>query len=233
MQEKIPSVLVIEDELAIRRFLKTALVNQGYRFLETATGTEGLTRALEDKPDIILLDLGLPDMDGTKVISQLRTWTSTPIIILSARDQEQDKVLALDLGADDYLSKPFNVGELNARLRVALRHSHRINDAESPVFYSGALCVDLVNREVRLNDKKIVLSPIQYSILSVLVRKANRIVTHKQLLREVWGEEHTSDLDYLRIYIHQLRHKIEQNPAQPEYLKTEAGVGYRLALKSE
>jgi len=233
MQEKIPVILVIEDELAIRRFLKTALINQGYRFLETATGSDGLKRALEDKPDIILLDLGLPDMDGTKVITQLRTWTSTPIIILSARDQEHDKVLALDLGADDYLSKPFSVGELNARLRVALRHGERINEVESPVFRSGALQVDLVNREVCMNKEKVVLSPIQFSILSVLVRKANKIVTHKQLLREVWGEEHTGDLDYLRIYIHQLRHKIEQNPAQPEYLKTEQGVGYRLAVKNE
>ena len=229
MRDKPIVILVIEDELAIRRFLKTALLNQDYVFVDAATGSDGLKLAMERLPDIILLDLGLPDMDGTKVIAQLRTWTSIPIIILSARDQEVNKIQALDMGADDYLTKPFNIGELNARLRVALRHSVRMNHEEKPVFSCGLLQVDLVNRHVSLNQEKVELTPIQFSILSVLVRRPNQVVTHKQLLREVWGEDHTGDLDYLRIYIHQLRHKIEKNPSQPEYLKTEPGVGYRLA----
>lgn len=231
MVEKPPIILAIEDELSIRRFLKTSLLIQGYRFLESRTGREGLTLTLDNKPDVILLDLGLPDMDGLEVIKNLRAWTAIPIIILSARDQEADKINALDLGADDYLTKPFSICELNARLRVALRHAQRINEIETPIFQSDNLQIDLVSRRVISNGVSLTLSPIQYEILATLARKANKIVTHKQLLREVWGESHTEDVEYLRIYIHQLRHKIEQHPAYPKYLITEPGVGYRLVCK--
>lgn len=228
MQVNQSTILVIEDSLSIRRFLKTALINQGYHYFEAATGNDGLALAQERKPNVLLLDLGLPDMDGLEIVKRLRTWTAIPIIILSARDQEQDKIKALDLGADDYLTKPFSVGELNARLRVALRHAEYIHEMETPVFEVGDLKVNLVDRKVWINEKKITLTPIQFAILATLVRKVNRIVTHTQLLQEVWGENHKEDIDYLRIYIHQLRYKIEPNPAHPKYLKTEPGVGYRL-----
>jgi two-component system KDP operon response regulator KdpE len=231
MLDKNPVILAIEDELSIRRFLKTSLSVQGYQFLETRTGKEGLALALENKPDVILLDLGLPDMDGIEVIKNLRAWTSIPVIILSARDQENDKVAALDFGADDYLTKPFSICELNARLRVALRHAERINEKETPLFQADNLQIDLVDRQVMIGKSRITLSPIQYAILATLARRANKIVTHKQLLRAVWGEKHTEDVEYLRIYIHQLRHKIEQHPAYPKYLITEPGVGYRLVCK--
>lgn len=231
MQAKQPTILAIEDSLSIRRFLKTALTHQHYQFLEASTGNDGLTLAAEHKPDVVLLDLGLPDMDGLAVIKLMREWTSIPIIILSARDQENDKALALDLGADDYLTKPFSIIELNARLRVALRHAGRINDAETPVFSVDNLKVDLIHHRVSIDDKNISLSPTQYAILAILIRNANKIVTHKQILKEVWGDKHTDDIDYLRIYMHQLRHKLEQNPAQPKYLKTETGLGYRLVCE--
>lgn len=228
MLEKQPVILAIEDNLSIRRFLKTALISQKYHFLEAETGQKGLTQAAENKPDVILLDLSLPDMDGLQVIKNLRTWTAIPIIILSARDCEQDKVQALDLGADDYLTKPFNISELNARLRVALRHAQRINEQENSMFECGNFKVDLINRRVWCGENQVALSPIQFAILATLVRRANKIVTHMQLLREVWGEHHTQDVEYLRIYIHQLRYKLEQNPAYPQFLKTEPGIGYRL-----
>ncbi len=221
-------ILIIEDELSIRRFLKTSLLNQDHQLLETNRGQEGIQLALDNKPDLILLDLGLPDMDGMEVIKKIREWASIPIIILSARDQENAKVQALDLGADDYLIKPFGIEELNARIRVALRHAERMNEQESTVFQAGDLQVDLVNREVRIKGEKCVFSPIQYAILTALVRRANKLVTHKQLLTEIWGENHVEDIDYLRIYIHQLRQKLEKNPARPQLIKTEVGVGYRL-----
>jgi two-component system KDP operon response regulator KdpE len=222
------SILVIEDELSIRRFLKTAIVSQDYRFIEAKSGAEGLQMASEAKPDVILLDLGLPDMDGLQVIKKLRTWSSIPIVVLSARDQEQDKALALDMGADDYLSKPFSVVELNARIRVALRHLQRAIEKEAPVCEYENIRMDFINRELWVRNEKIQLTPIQYDMMAVLIRRANKIVTHKELLRLVWGQHHTEDVDYLRIYIYQLRHKLEQNPARPRYLKTEPGVGYRL-----
>ena len=222
------TILAIEDELSIRRFLKSSIVSQGYQFLEAKSGKEGLEIIRDRKPDVILLDLGLPDIDGISVIKNLRTWTSSPIIILSARDQEHDKVTALDAGADDYLSKPFSVVELHARIRVALRHAKCSTEKEAPVFKLGDFIIDLVNRDVSINDNKVLLTPIQYDILATLIRRINKIVTHKELLRAVWGENHIKDVEYLRIYIHQLRHKFERNPAKPEYLKTESGVGYRL-----
>lgn len=231
MQAKHPTVLAIEDSLSIRRFLKTSLVSQHYQFLEANTGNQGLAIASEQKPDVILLDLGLPDIDGLAVIKLLREWTSIPIIVLSARDQENDKVLALDLGADDYLTKPFSVVELNARLRVALRHAERITDAETPIFEFDKIKIDLINHRVSIADQNVTLSPTQYAILAILIRNANKIVTHKQLLKEVWGEKHVDDVDYLRIYMHQLRQKLEQSPAQPKYIKTEPGIGYRLVCE--
>lgn len=226
-------ILVIEDEISIRRFLKTALQSQGYHFIEAATGIAGIKMVEEYAPSVVLLDLGLPDIDGLEVIQKIRMWSSMPIIIFSARDQEQDKIQALDNGADDYLTKPFSVAELSARIRVALRHASRIKENEAPVLVLGDMKIDLLNRCVTKNEEKILLSPIQYSILSLLIRHRNKMVTHKQLLREVWGDHHTNDVEYLRIYIHQLRQKLEPNPAQPLYLKTEPGVGYRFVCQIE
>ena len=228
MRETTITILAIEDELSIRRFLKSSLVVSGYNFVEASTAQQGLELAQEHKPNVILLDLGLPDMDGIQVIQALRAWTAIPIIVISARDQERDKIKALDMGADDYLTKPFSVGELNARVRVALRHAERITESETPLISCGKLQIDLLNRSVILNDEKMSLTPIQFAILSALARRVNKIVTHKQLLKEVWGEDHAHDIEYLRIYVHQLRHKIEENPAHPQFLKTEPGVGYRL-----
>ena len=226
------TILAIEDELPIRRFLKSSII-QEYHFLEAKTGKEGLESVRDNKPDVILLDLGLPDIDGISVIKNLRTWTSIPIIILSARDQENDKAKALDAGADDYLSKPFGVVELHARIRVALRHAQQTAEKESPIFRFGTFLIDLMNREIWNNNVKVSFTPIQYDILAALIRRINKLVTHKELLRAVWGESHTDDVEYLRIYIHQLRHKIEKNPAKPQYLKTEPGVGYRLICETE
>lgn len=233
MRLKPPIILAIEDNLKIRRFLKTSILAQNYKFLESSTGKEALEIAKENKPEIILLDLGLPDIDGLSVIKKIREWTSIPIIVLSARDQEYDKIVALDLGADDYLTKPFSVTELNARLRVALRHVKFINDNETCIIESAGLKVDLANHQVWVNKNVISLSPTQFAILSVLVKRMNKIVTHKQLLKEVWGDQHENDVDYLRIYIHQLRQKLEENPSQPKYFKTEPGIGYRLIFSSE
>ena len=226
-------ILAIEDELPIRRFLKTSIVSEGYEFLEAKTGKEGLEIIRDNKPDVILLDLGLPDIDGIQIIKNLRTWISTPIIILSARDQEIDKIKALDFGADDYLSKPFSVNELHARIRVALRHAQQTSKKGNPFFQFGNFKIDFINREVWNNEEKIQLTPIQYDILATLIRRLNKIVLHKELLRIVWGENHTKDVEYLRIYIHQLRNKLEKNPAHPQYLKTEPGIGYRFICETE
>lgn len=228
MREKNPTLLAIEDEIAIRRFLKSTLTSQGYCYLEAETAQLGLLLAQEHKPDAVLLDLGLPDMDGMSVIKSLREWSKMPIIVLSARDRETDKVAALNAGADDYLTKPFGVAELNARINVALRHGQLINEIDTPIFHNNELKIDLIKRRVWITEREILFSPTQFSILSVLVRRANKIVTHKQLLAEVWQSSPDKDVDYLRIYIHQLRHKLEENPAHPKYLQTEPGVGYRL-----
>jgi two-component system KDP operon response regulator KdpE len=219
-------ILIIEDESSIRRFLRTVLKAQRFHVEEAGNAGEGLHLAVERRPDIILLDLGLPDMDGLEALRRLREWTVAPIIILSARGREQDKVHGLDAGADDYLTKPFGVAELSARIRVALRHALR-NPAEGVIRCDG-LSVDLINRRVWLNDNEVHLSPIQYRLLAVLARHAGRVVTQRQLLAEVWGEKAEANPDYIRIYIHQLRHKLEQDPVRPRYLLTEPGVGYRL-----
>jgi two-component system KDP operon response regulator KdpE len=223
------TVLVIEDEPEIRRFLRTTLPAHGFRLYEAVTGRDGLTEAKARNPDLILIDLGLPDVDGSEVIRQVREWTATPIIVLSARDQEQMKVAALDLGADDYVTKPFGVNELLARMRAALRHASRsAADVGELVFTLGDLKVDLGRRQVFVSGKEIHLTPIEYKLLTTLVRHAGKVLTHRQLLKEVWGPLHVDEGHYLRVYMRQLRNKVEANPAHPRYLVTELGVGYRL-----
>lgn len=230
MSDDKPMILVIEDELPIRRFLRTALSNHGYQITETGTAREGLAEATTRQPDLIILDLGLPDQDGLEVIRQLREWTTLPIIILSARGLESDKVVALDMGADDYLTKPFGVGELMARIRVVLRHTAKIGVKDEPVFATGDLKVDLSKRQVCIGDDEIHLTPIEYKLLTTLVRYAGKVVTHRQLLNQVWGPAYAEESQYLRVYMTQLRHKIEADPARPRYLTTELGVGYRLKV---
>lgn len=223
------TVLLIEDEPEIRRFLRTTLPAHGYRLYEAATGKDGLTEAKARNPDLILLDLGLPDLEGVEVIRQVREWTQTPILVLSARDQELAKVSALDLGADDYVTKPFGVNELLARMRAALRHAAKPDgEGAESVFTTGDLRVDLVRRQVFVAGKEVHLTPIEYKLLTTLVRHAGKVLTHRQLLKEVWGPLHVDEAHYLRVYMRQLRNKLEGDPAQPKYLVTELGVGYRL-----
>jgi two-component system, OmpR family, KDP operon response regulator KdpE len=223
------TVLLIEDDAQIRRFLRASLSNQGYRLIEAITGEEGLSLAASRLPDLIILDLGLPDLDGLTVARRIRQWGTIPILVLSARGQERDKVAALDAGADDYVTKPFGMGELTARMRVALRHAARRGlGKEEPVFRVGDLHVDLARRQVRLREEEIHLTPIEYKLLSALVRQAGRVVTHRQLLQEVWGPAFQEQAHYLRVYMQQLRKKLETTPANPRYLRTEPGVGYRL-----
>lgn len=223
------TVLLIEDEPEIRRFLRATLPAHGFRLHEAATGKDGLTEARARNSDLILLDLGLPDLEGSEVIRQVREWTATPIIVLSARDQESVKVSALDLGADDYVTKPFGVDELLARMRAALRHASRsAADVGEPVFTLGDLKVDLGRRQVFVSAKEIHLTPIEYKLLTTLIRYAGKVMTHRQLLKEVWGPLHVEEAHYLRVYMRQLRNKLEKTPAHPRYLVTELGVGYRL-----
>ncbi len=223
------TILAIEDEAPIRRFLRAYLEGRGFALLEATTGGEGLSLAASHNPDVILLDLGLPDIEGLEVLSRLREWTQTPIIILSARGQENDKVAGLDAGADDYLVKPFGVGELEARIRVALRHAAKIGSGEEEaVFASGDLRVDFAARKVTVGNVEAHLTPIEFKLLAVMARHAGKVVTQAQLLREVWGRSSTEQGHYVRVYVHQLRHKIEREPARPVHLKTETGVGYRL-----
>jgi two-component system KDP operon response regulator KdpE len=227
-----PLVLVVEDESQVRRFLRPALEGQGYRVLEATTAAAAIVEATTHNPDVVLLDLGLPDGDGIEVTRRLREWSTAPIIVISARGQEADKVKALDAGADDYLTKPFGTGELLARLRVAQRHSARFkDDARDPVFEGGGLRVDLGRREVSRDGEEIHLTPLEYKLLATLVRYSGRVITHRQLLKEVWGPGSVNETQYLRVYMAQLRHKIERNPAQPQLLVTETGVGYRLRVE--
>lgn len=225
------AIVVIEDDPHIRKFLKTGLSTHNFRVFEAKTGQEGLTEAVDRKPEIIILDLGLPDMDGVQVVKALRQWTALPIIILSARSAEHSKIEALDAGADDYLTKPFSLGELLARIRVALRHSVSMREQDqSGIFESEGLKVDLVNHRVHVDGHEIHLTPIQYRLLAMMVRNAGRVLTHQQILKEIWGPTFTDNAHYLRIYMSQLRQKIEADPAQPKYLLTESGVGYRLKV---
>ena len=229
MSELTALVLLIEDEPQMRRFLRAALSTQPYTLVEAATAREGLAQAASRTPDVILLDLGLPDGDGIDLTRRIREWSSVPIVVLSARGREQDKVAALDAGADDYLTKPFGVGELLARLRVALRHAARgASDAGEPVFTVGGLRVDFEHRRVFLDDHEVHLTPTEYKLLAVLVRHAGKVLTHRHLLKEVWGPNAVEQTHYLRVYMTQLRHKVEADAARPRYLVTEPGVGYRL-----
>ncbi len=231
MSKATATVLIIEDERQIRRFVHAALETAGYRVLEADTGKQGLSEIAAHKPDMVILDLGLPDMDGIEVVRQLREWASVPIVVLSARLDEHNKVTALDLGADDYLTKPFSTGELLARLRVALRHKTAVGDEDSVgIFRVGELSVDRVHRRVTMDNKEIHLTPIEYRLLAVLVKNAGKVLTHQVLLKEVWGPGHQERAHYLHIYMGHLRHKLEREPARPRYLLTEIGVGYRLAI---
>lgn len=234
MTEDKELILLIEDEPQMRRFLRITLESHGYRFIEAGTAQEGLMQASMRNPDVVLLDLGLPDLDGLVVTKRLREWTQTPIIIISAREQEQDKVKALDAGADDYLTKPFSAGELMARVRVALRHALRLRSGQDePVFAHAGLRVDLAARRVFVRDNEIHLTPIEYKLLTALIRHAGKVVTHRQLLLEVWGPGQVSEVQYLRVYMTQLRHKLEEDPARPRFLLNEPGVGYRLNADEE
>lgn len=222
-----PQILVVEDDPQIRRFLRASLGAEEYRVYEAETARDGVAQVAARQPDLMVLDLGLPDEDGLTVIRQVRTWSQMPIIVLSARGQERVKIEALDAGADDFVAKPFAVGELTARIRAALRRTARVNSAGSR-FRVGELEVDLEGRVVRVGGEEVHLTPIEFKMLSVLIHHAGRVLTQRQLLGEVWGPNHTEQAQYLRVYMAQLRRKLEADPARPKYLLTEPGVGYRL-----
>jgi two-component system KDP operon response regulator KdpE len=226
------SILLIEDEAPIRKFIRASLSNEGYRLLEAATAKEGLMLAQQQLPELVILDLGLPDQDGLQVIHNLREWSSVPILVLSARGQEQDKVAALDAGADDYLTKPFGIGELLARLRVALRHAAQLRGtggAEQTRFSVGDLEIDLLGRRVTVAGREVHLTKLEYRLLTTLARHAGKVLTHRFLLKEVWGPQQVAETHYLRVFVANLRRKIEPDPNRQRYLLTEQGVGYRLA----
>jgi two-component system KDP operon response regulator KdpE len=226
-----PVIVVIEDDPAIRLFLRTGLGAHGFKVFEADRGRQGIIEAGVRKPDLIILDLGLPDMEGVDVIKAIRAWSAMPVIILSARSAEQHKIDALDAGADDYLTKPFGLGELLARIRVTMRHSvNTPAQNQSGVFTTGALTVDLLKRQVVVGDREVHLTPIQYRLLSVLIKNAGKVLTHQYLLKEAWGPSYKDNSHYLRIYMSQLRQKLETDPTQPQYLLTESGVGYRLKV---
>ena len=225
-----PNALVIDDEIQIRRLLRVCLEGNGYRVEEAATGQEGITLAAQHPPDIVLLDLGLPDMDGVTVLKRLREWSRVPVVVLSVREREEDKVAALDNGADDYVTKPFSTAELLARLRVAQRHA--IPTAESPIFCSGDLEVDLTARVVKLKGRDVKLTATEYSLLRLFVQHAGKVLTHRQILKEVWGPNYLEQTHYLRVYIAHLREKLEADPSKPRLITTESGVGYRLLAET-
>lgn len=223
-------ILVVDDEPQIQRFLRPALEAAGYDVVEAATGTEALRAAVTAAPALVILDLGLPDMDGKEVIARLRGWSQVPVIILSARDQETEKIAALDLGADDYVEKPFGIGELTARMRTALRHRVQDDGGKAEISVDG-LVIDTVRRVVIRDGKALKLTPKEYDLLVLLARHAGRVVTHKTLLTSVWGPAHGEDMHYLRVFIGQLRGKIERDPATPNLIRTEPGVGYRFVAE--
>jgi two-component system, OmpR family, KDP operon response regulator KdpE len=233
MSDPRPVILVIEDEPPLRKFLRVSLESQNYQVIEATRGEEGLRHAAVGQPELVILDLGLPDMDGLEVARRLREWSTIPIIVVSARGKEQEKVVALDAGADDYLTKPFGVGELLARVRVALRHAARTHqDAGDPVFEIAGLRVDLAQRQTSVCGEAVHLTPNEFRLLAVLVKNAGKVLTHRQLLREVWGPGSAEETHYLRVYMNQLRQKLEADSARPKYLLTEPGVGYRLLGES-
>jgi len=227
--DKLPVVLVIEDEVQMRRLLRLSLERGGFQVVEARSGDEGLGEAVRCQPDAVLLDLGLSDIDGQIVLKRLREWSQVPILIVSVRNHEDDKITALDNGANDYVTKPFSTGELLARLRAALRSAHP--PGEKSVFQSGSLNVDLATRTVKVNGQTVKLTATEYLLLHLFIRHAGKVLTHGQLLREVWGPEDIERIGYLRVYMAYLREKLETNPAEPELLVTEPGVGYRLVVK--
>ena len=220
--------LVIDDEVQIRRLLRLTLEAHGYKVFEAATGKDGLLEAAQRRPEIVLLDLGLPDMDGVTILKRLREWSKVPVLVLSVRDRDEDKIAALDAGADDYVTKPFSTGELLARLRVAQRHVQA--GADTVVFRSGDLQVDLTARVVTLKGKEVKLTATEYSLLRLFVQHAGKVLTHRQILCDIWGPTYVEQTHYLRVYLAHLREKLEANPAQPKLFITESGVGYRLLL---
>lgn len=219
-------ILIIEDEPPIRRFLRVSLANEGYRINESASGEEGLRTAASQPPDLVLLDLGLPDVDGQEVLRRLREWFTSPIIVLSARDQESQKVQALDHGADDYVTKPFGAGELLARMRTALRHACRVGP-ESTSIAVGDMRVDLAARRVTRHNEEVHLTPLEYKLLTTMLKHLGKVLTHRFLLREVWGPQDSHENHYLRVFVASLRRKLEDDPTRPRYILTEQGVGYR------
>ena len=228
MRENTATILLIEDERQMRRFLRVTLQSETYGVIEAETAADGLSQAAMRNPDIIILDLGLPDMDGLEVIKKLREWSAVPVIIISAGEQEGDKIKALDRGADDYLTKPFGVGELLARIRVALRHAAPKNkEQKDEVFVAEDLKIDFLKRQVNIGTREIHLTPIEYRLLTVLVRNAGRVMTHRQILKEVWGPPYIEQTHYLRVFMNQLRKKIEADSTRPRFLLNEPGIGYR------
>jgi two-component system KDP operon response regulator KdpE len=225
-----PIALVIDDEVQIRRLLRVCLEGNGYRVNEAASGQEGITQAAQHPPDVVLLDLGLPDLDGVTVLKRIREWSRVPVVVLSVKDREDDKVAALDNGADDYVTKPFGTSELLARLRVA--HRHALPSTDSPVFRSGDLEADLTTRVVKLKGQEVKLTATEYSLLRVFVQHAGKVLTHQQILKEVWGPNQVNQTHYLRVYIAHLREKLESDPSNPRLIVTEPGVGYRLLTES-
>jgi two-component system KDP operon response regulator KdpE len=226
-----PTVLIVDDELQIRRLLRVTLEAHNYRVVEAASGQEAITEAAQRRPDLVVLDLGLPDMDGVAVLKRLREWSHVPVVVLSVRDREEDKVAALDNGADDYVTKPFNSAELLARLRVALRHARPM--PEKSLFRSGLLEVDLTSRVVRRKGAEVKLTATEYALLRLFVQHAGKVLTHKFILREIWGPNNLEHTHYLRVYMTHLREKLEANPARPDLFVTESGVGYRLIEKEQ
>jgi two-component system KDP operon response regulator KdpE len=220
-------ILIVEDELPMLRFLRNALEAHPFKLIEATTGKEAIAKATSYNPDLVLLDLGLPDMDGLEVLSRIRGWSKVPVVILSARGQEQDKIRGLDAGADDYLAKPFSVGELLARIRACLRRS-TLGEQDQPVFQTGDLRVDMAKRQVFVKDEEVRLTPIEYKLLTEFVRHAGKVLTHRHLLKEVWNIHNMEQVHCVRIFVHQLRQKIEEDSARPRYILGEPGVGYRL-----
>ena len=229
VQKLAPTALIIDDEPQIRRLLRITLEGNGYRVVEAATGNDGILEAAQSRPEVILLDLGLPDLDGLEVLKRLREWSRVPVLVLSVRDREADKIAALDAGADDYVTKPFSTGELLARLRAALRHS--AGQQVERGFRNGGLEIDLAARSVRKASLEVKLTPIEYALLRLLVTHAGKVLTHRQLLTQVWGPNAASQTQYLRVHIAHLRDKIERDPSRPELIVTEPGIGYRLLVQ--